>query len=138
MAEENGVGKGLLVGFLTGAAVGSVIALLYAPKSGAELRKDIKDRSDEFVEDAEEYIAKAKTRANELINDGKKKSEALIADAKVKVDDLLKEAEKILTEAKTKTNQYVETGKGLVNEETGKIKNAIKAGVDTYKSEKES
>ena len=138
MAEDNGVGKGLLVGFLTGAVVGSVIALLYAPKSGEELRKDIKEKTDEFIGDAEEYLDKAKTRANELINDGKRKSESLVADAKVKVDGLLNEAEKILTEAKSKTNEYVETGKSLLDSETGKIKNAIKAGVDTYKSEKES
>ena len=47
MAQDN-MGKGLLIGFLTGSIVGSVIALLYAPKSGKELRGDIKIKSDEF------------------------------------------------------------------------------------------
>jgi len=50
--EDNGMGKGLLIGFLTGAAVGSIIALLYAPKSGKELRSDIKNKSQEFMDDA--------------------------------------------------------------------------------------
>ena len=44
MAEENnGMAKGMLVGFLAGSVVGAIIALLYAPKSGKELRKDIKE-----------------------------------------------------------------------------------------------
>lgn len=40
MASDENMGKGLLIGFLTGAAVGSIIALLYAPKSGKELMED--------------------------------------------------------------------------------------------------
>ena len=34
--------KGLLFGFLAGGVIGAVLALLYAPKSGKELRKDIR------------------------------------------------------------------------------------------------
>lgn len=71
-SDENGMGKGLLVGFLTGAAVGSLIALLFAPKSGKELREDIKSKSQEFMDDADKYIANAKDKASELINEGKK------------------------------------------------------------------
>ena len=56
MAEDNGVGKGLIVGFLTGSIVGALIGLLYAPKSGKELRVEIKDKSDDYFNDAEEYI----------------------------------------------------------------------------------
>ena len=60
MAQDN-MGKGLLIGFLTGSIVGSVIALLYAPKSGKELRGDIKIKSDEFIDDAETYLEEAKS-----------------------------------------------------------------------------
>ena len=80
MADESGVGKGLMVGFLTGSIVGALLGLLYAPKSGKELRVEIKDKSDDYFNDAEEYIEKAKTKANEMINDGKSKSEKLIAE----------------------------------------------------------
>lgn len=72
--EENGMGKGLLIGMLTGAAIGSIIALLYAPKSGKELREDIKTKSQDFIEDADQYIVKTKDKASQLINGGKKKS----------------------------------------------------------------
>jgi gas vesicle protein len=45
MKEELGVNKipSMLVPFIAGGLVGAGIALLLAPKSGRELRKDIKD-----------------------------------------------------------------------------------------------
>ena len=49
MADDNGVGKGLLLGFLTGSIVGAITALLYAPKPGRELRGDIREKSDVIV-----------------------------------------------------------------------------------------
>ncbi|MEI7812385.1 MAG: YtxH domain-containing protein [Ignavibacteria bacterium] len=138
MSRDNGVAKGLLIGFLTGSVVGSVIALLYTPKSGKELRKDIREKTDEFVEDAEKYIADARGKAVDLINDGKKKSERIIADAKVKVESLLHDAEKVLNEAKEKTDGFVNNSKDTVLKEGDKLKSAIKAGVDAYKNEQKS
>lgn len=137
-SDDNGVGKGLLIGFLTGAAVGSIIALLFAPKSGKELRQDIKVKSQDFMDDAELYLANAKDKASQLINEGKKKSEKLVADAKEKVDALIGEAEKILTDAKDKTNVYVHSGKDKIEKEGERLKSAIKAGMDAYKTEKEA
>jgi len=49
MSKEKNLSKGLLIGFLAGGAIGAIIALLYAPKSGKELRKDIKDKADEYM-----------------------------------------------------------------------------------------
>jgi gas vesicle protein len=137
-SEDNGLGKGLIVGFLTGAAVGSIIALLFAPKSGKELRQDIKIKSQDFMEDAEQYLANAKDKASQLINEGKKKSEKLVAEAKEKVDTLLGEAEKILSDAKDKTGNYIHSGKDKLEKEGDRLKSAIKAGMETYKSEKEA
>jgi gas vesicle protein len=136
MAEENGIGKGLIIGFLTGTIVGSIVALLYAPKTGRELRGDIRERTDDLKEDAENYLEQAKVKANAVINDGKKKSEKLIADTKTRVDNLIQEAEKILSEAKDKTGVAVDSSKSKLGDEKEKIKTALKAGVDAYKSEK--
>jgi len=137
-AEESNVSKGLLIGFLTGGIVGAAIALLYAPKSGKELRQDIKGKTDELIDDAEKYLDVAKEKASLIYNDGKKKSEQLIADAKVKADVLIKDAEKVFTEAKEKAGQAISTGKDTVTNESDKIKNALKAGVDAYKDAKKS
>ena len=138
MAQNDGYGKGLFLGFLTGGILGSVVALLYAPKPGRELRQDIRNKSDEYLGEAENYIEQARNKAQDLINDGKQKSEKLVSDAKIKVDALLNEAESIIAEAKKKSSRLVEDGKEMVSKESGKIKNAVKAGVDTYKAEKEA
>jgi gas vesicle protein len=134
--SENNVGKGLLIGFLAGGAVGAVLALLYAPKSGKELRGDIKVKADEYMGEAEKYIADAKDKAIDMINEGKKKSEKLISDAKLKSEELLKDAEKIFGEAKSKTATVINTGKENIEAEGGRLKDAVRAGVDAYKSSK--
>ena len=137
-AEDSNVSKGLLIGFLTGGIVGAAIALLYAPKSGKELRQDIKGKTDELIDDAEKYLDVAKEKASLIYNDGRKKSEQLIAEAKVKADVLIKDAEKVFTDAKEKAGQAISTGKDTVTNESDKIKNALKAGVDAYKDAKKS
>ena len=136
--EESGIGKGLLIGFLTGAAVGSIVALLFAPKSGKELREDIKIKSQDFIEDADEYMIKAKDKASQLINEGKKKSEKLVAETKEKVDTLLGEAERILADAKGKAGNAATMGKEKIEKESERLKTAIRAGMDAYKTEKEA
>jgi gas vesicle protein len=138
MSEETNFGKGLLIGFLTGGAVGAVIALLYAPKSGSELRHDIREKADDYLDEAEKYISEAKDKAIDMINDGKKKSDKLIRDAKEKSDQLLKDAEKMFKEAKSKSDEFIQTGKENIDQKRGQIKGAIKAGVDAYKETKKS
>lgn len=138
MAGENNSGKGLLIGLLFGGAIGAAIGLLFAPKSGRELRNDIKVKTDEYLDDADKYIADARTKAKDLINEGKKRSEKIIGDAKIKSDELLKDAERVFNEAKTKAGTAVQTGKKTMEEESNKFKTAVKAGVDAYKESKSS
>jgi len=136
MSRDNNISKGLLIGFLTGGIVGAAIALLYAPKSGKELRGDIKAKADEYMNDAEAHLEVAKEKAVEIINDGKKKGEKLISEAKVKADELLKETEKIFDQAKQKTTDVVSSSKETITEESSRLKTAFKAGMDAYKDSK--
>jgi gas vesicle protein len=138
MSDTNNVGKGLLVGFLAGGVVGAVMALLYAPKSGREFRDDIRSRTDDYLDEADRYIAEAKDRAKDLINEGKKKSDKIVSDAKTKSDELLKDAEKLFNEAKSKANSRIAEGKEALEGESTKLKGAVKAGIDAYKSSKNS
>ncbi|HKI77580.1 MAG TPA: YtxH domain-containing protein [Ignavibacteriaceae bacterium] len=138
MADDNGAGKGLLFGLIAGGAIGAVLGMLYAPKSGRELRDELRSKSDEYLDDADRYLAEAKDRAKELINEGKKRSDKLISDAKVKSDELLKDAEKVLNDAKGKAGKIVDQGKASFENEATKLKSAVKAGVDAYKETKKS
>jgi gas vesicle protein len=136
MSQENGYVKGLFIGILAGGAIGAIVSLLYASKSGKELQKDIKNKTDEYCDETEKFIVDAKVKAKGLMNEGKKRSEQLISNAKSKSEELLKNAERIFTEAKNKTGSIFSTGKDVVDGETSKLKTAFKAGVNTYKETK--
>jgi gas vesicle protein len=118
--------RNLLVGFLSGAVLGGIIALLYAPKPGKELRGDLRRKGGEIAEDIEEYLQDAQDKARTIINEGKERSSALISDAKRKAETLLKDAEHIMSDARSR-----------MTEESGKLKSAVKAGVDAYKDERD-
>ena len=124
--EEKGIGKGLFIGIMTGAAVGSVIALLYAPKSGKKFREEIKTRSQDLIEDADKYIIKARKKALQIIKDIKKKSGFWVSDAEEKVDALMDETEKTLGETKERIVKYAVTGRAKLEKESGRIKSAVK------------
>ncbi len=136
MEKNNNIGTGILFGFLAGGTIGAALALLFAPKSGKELREDIRSKTDNCFDEADKYVEEAKVKAKELINEGKKRSDKLINDAKVKSDELLRDAESIFNEAKEKANSTIASGKNTLQSESNKLKNAVKAGVGAYKESK--
>ena len=122
----NGV-KGFLIGFLAGGAIGAIVALLTAPKSGKELRGDIKQKSEEYFDEAEKYLADAKNKASELINDAKSKSQ-----------DILNAAGRVFKDAKVKTTDVLNSGKEKIETETKRLESSVKNGIDAYNKAKNS
>jgi gas vesicle protein len=138
MSKENNSGLSIFLGILAGGAIGAALALLYAPKTGRELRDDLRNKTDEYLDEADKYIAEARNRAKVLINDGKKKSEKIINDAREKSEAILKDAEKIFNDAKARVSGSVNEGKSILDTESSNLKTAFKAGVDAYKETKKS
>ncbi|MCB0729122.1 MAG: YtxH domain-containing protein [Ignavibacteriae bacterium] len=134
--DENKTAKGLLLGLITGGLVGAAIALLYAPKSGRELRSDIRLKKDELLDDTSEYLQIAKTKASDMINEGKRKSEELITDARKKANSLIGDANSILNDAKEKATNTLGETKEKLTHETERVKDAFKAGMDAFNQEK--
>lgn len=118
---NKGTAKGLFLGMVAGTITGGIIALLYAPKSGKELRKDIGIKKDELIEDAEKYLEMSKSRASEIITDGRNKAEEMIDNAKRKIGTL-----------KHYAGDVIATGKDMVSKETHKVKDAVEAGYNAY------
>ena len=111
------------------------ISALNLPTTGKNTEKETQNpQYSQHI--AEEYLDIAKHKAQDLINEGKKRSEELVTEAKKKASNLLEDANKILNVAKEKTSTAYESTKGKVNEEGAKLKDAIKAGVDAYKDER--
>jgi gas vesicle protein len=99
--------NGVFLSFLLGGAVGGAIALLYAPKSGRNLRNDIR------------------YKANELYEDGKKISNDTWIDAKEKAEELIESANNVLA---VNVDKIVRT--------TDNLKEALKSGIDAYNDER--
>jgi len=136
MPRNNDSVKGFLIGFLVGGTVGAIVALLTTPKSGKEIKADIKQKSEDYSDEAEKYLAEAKDKATDLINEGKKKSERIIHDARSKSEDIFKDAEKIFKDAKVKTSDALHSGKEKIELEADRLKSSVKAGIDAYKEAK--
>lgn len=70
--EDNGVSTStVLVSFLAGAALGAGLALLYAPKSGREMREQIGDLADDAVDKIKEYALEAQDKIKATLEEGK-------------------------------------------------------------------
>lgn len=61
----------IAVSFLTGAALGAGLSLLYAPKSGCETRKDITDLSTAALEKIKSYGREAQEKIKDLVEESK-------------------------------------------------------------------
>ena len=93
----------LFMGLLIGGALGALAGIFFAPKSGKELRSDIKEKGSEVLKDIKEIYADAGTKAKEIIGEVKHQAK-----------DLKKEAE--------------DTGEkiaGKVQEKVGQVKKVL-------------
>jgi len=70
--DEHGTSAGtVFLSFLAGAAVGAGLALLYAPKTGKELREKIGELTDDAVGKIKTYASEAQEKIKSTIEDGK-------------------------------------------------------------------
>ena len=72
MSDEKGISAGtVLVSFVAGAAIGAGLALLYAPKTGQEMREQIADLADDAIDKIKEYTKEAQDKIKCTIEEGK-------------------------------------------------------------------
>lgn len=111
MSEENTSSIGsFFKGMIVGGFIGAGLALLYAPKTGKELREELKEKSSDLRSEAEKLYEEAKDISSDLLVDGLKKAEQLKKEAeekyeqaKKKIEDLLDDSKKFASETKTKS-----------------------------------
>ena len=66
--NQDDIAANPLAMFLLGAAIGAVAALLYAPKSGREMRNQIADKANEVKDTAGEWGEKAIASAHDTVS----------------------------------------------------------------------
>ncbi|MCE2502908.1 MAG: YtxH domain-containing protein [Chlorobi bacterium] len=136
--SSSSYGKGMLIGLLTGGALGAALALLYAPKSGRELRADLAEKTNTYVDKTGDAINNASEKARQIVNDGRQRAEHIIEDAREKASSLLSDAERIVNDARAKAQETANKAQSDVKDQAGKVANATRSGMKAFKDELKS
>ena len=68
---EGGSGSGFMMGLLTGTVLGAGLGMLFAPKSGSELRGQISETASKMGHTASESYQKLAAKANDIAERGR-------------------------------------------------------------------
>jgi gas vesicle protein len=103
---------------IVGGGIGAVIALLFAPKSGKELREDIADASKKGLEKGKEAATQLQERAGEYYESSREK------------------ASELYQTAQGKAGEFSDKARAAAARTTNPFSAAIDAGKDAYTQEK--
>lgn len=110
---------------LVGGGIGAILALLFAPKSGEELRGDIADATRKGIEKSKEAAAQIQERAGEYYEVSKERAGELYSTATEKAGELTDKAKSAAANAANPFTAAIEAGKDAYTAE--KRKNESKA-----------
>ena len=105
MSDEKHGFLGVVFTFLTGAALGAGLALLFAPQTGEETRKKMKEVGEKLSDDMKENYEKVTKETQKAVDTVKTTSEKAVKQIKTFVETakgLKKEPAKTKTTAKAK------------------------------------
>lgn len=123
---------------LVGGGIGAIIALLFAPKSGQELREDIADATRKGIEKSKETAAHLQEKAGEYYEVSREKAGELYERAADKAGDLTDKAKSAAANAANPFSAAIEAGKSAYTQEKRKGEaKAITEGRASYPVDKE-
>lgn len=102
---------------LIGGGIGAVLALLFAPKSGTELRGDIADATRKGLEKGKEAAAVAGEKAGEYYEVTRDKASELYSTAQDKAGELTEKARGAVSSASNPFSAALDAGRSAYSEE---------------------
>lgn len=121
--ETNAATK--LTYLLVGGGIGAVLALLFAPKSGIELRGDIADVTRKGIEKGKETASQLQERAGDYYEVSRDKASEFYQNASEKAADLAEKAKSVAASTANPFTAAIDAGKDAYTAE--KRKNESKA-----------
>lgn len=124
--KNSGLGK-----FLIGAGIGAAIGVLFAPKSGKETRKDLKEKMDNLIAKAKEINIEdvkntIENKVEEIKNDLKNLDKETVAEAvKEQAKNIKKKADQLVQYAVKKGTPVIEAAAREVKASTIKTLESI-------------
>ncbi len=110
---------------LVGGGIGAILALLFAPKSGEELREDIADATRKGIEKSKVAASQIQEKAGEYYEVSKEKAEELYHTAAEKAGELSEKAKSVAASTANPFTAAIDAGKDAYTAE--KRKNEAKA-----------
>lgn len=130
--NDSGFAKGMVVGALVGGAVGAITALLFAPKPGTELRRELADRSTDLYNDmqnkAGDLIREKASTVSMYMNEGRARADEVVNTTKQQAGHLLYEAENLIREARDR----VATAQHDLKDNVHRFQEATRAGKEAF------
>jgi len=118
---------------LIGGGIGAVVALLFAPKSGTELRGDIADVTRKGIEKGKETASQLQERAGEYYEVTRDKANVLYQTGREKAGEFSEKARTAATRSTSPFSAAVEAGKqAYVDEKRRGESKAISEGRPSY------
>ena len=109
-------------GLLVGSFFGTLTGILLAPKSGKELRSDVKNRGIEAFEEAKHVYSDSRMKAKEILEEAKYRADELKKEADRQVSEARIKMKKILAGAEEKASQVMDSVKESVEEKGRELK----------------
>jgi gas vesicle protein len=129
MGNDNDNLSTRLTYLLIGGGIGAVIALLFAPKSGEELRGDIADATRKGIDKSREAAQQLGERAGEYYESTRERAGELYNQAASKASD-------VYSQASEKVSEVAQTARATAARQTSTVAAAIDAGKKAYQEEK--
>ena len=117
--EDASIGTKLTY-LIVGGGIGAIIALLFAPKSGEELRGDIADATRKGIEKSKETAAQLQERAGEYYDVSREKAAELYQRGTEKAGELSDKARSAAATAANPFSAAIEAGKSAYTQEKRK------------------
>ena len=125
---------------LIGGGIGAILALLFAPKSGEELRGDIADVTRKGIEKGKETASLVGEKAGDYYEVTRDKAGELYSTAQDKAGEIYSTAQdkasEIYSTAQDKAGEITEKAKSAVSGASNPFSAALEAGKEAYTDEK--
>ncbi len=109
MSKNNDLStKDFVLGVVFGATVSAIAALLFAPKSGKELRKDLGETTSKTLESTDEYLDLAREKGSKVMHDMEDAASTYFSIAENKMKSAFTKAENQLDETTDNLDELVE------------------------------
>jgi gas vesicle protein len=123
---------------LIGGGIGAIVALLFAPKSGHELRGDIADATRKGLEKGKETATQIGERAGEYYEVTRERAGELYSAAQEKAGELTERARGAVTQTTNPFSAALEAGRQAYSEEKRRTDTTEVAERPTYPVENKS